>query len=693
VRLAAVGRLRQVGWMALAAGCSGASSSETDRPIQLVVRLGGLELPRAHAPRLSIPTVYHPCDTACRPAAARAPSAALLHVAEQAAARVQSELDTDALHAAALIDLEWADRGIPLERSVSYLRTVVGQLDRPAAALVDLSAALLVRAERNASTRDLVEAIEMADRARELDTNDPGARYNLALAVDRLGLESQAERAWTAYLKVDSSSGWAREARQRLAALRRPEPERPMRPAAWDDSAGVVRYAEAEPTDAMLWGWDQVLGAWGAAVLSGDSVAAGRHLATARALGTVVERRTGDSSLSDAVRAIDSASSKPLDLRELARGHREYAAARASYAADDNRGAEQAFERAYRLSRASRALAAWAAYSRGSPLVYLGKLDVADASVRRAIARADTARHPSVAARARWVRATTLLRRGRYEESIRAREAAALFTRTGERENLGAVLTIVADAERLIGDPARTFSAAGDAIRTLRPFRASEWLHNALYTAGRYTAGDGLPRAARRIHDEDVLVAERHPDPVYGVEALIERARAHAAVGEEAPAEADVKEARALVLRLPSGPREWFQADLQLAEAETVLRGKPVLARRALDSALTYWQSQQHTSRVVPVLVSRAEAALASGDAAAGSADFYRAMTALAGQSAATESIELRASLLSAVRRVADRLVMLAVNAGDPEGSGNRRSRAGFTDERQRITNPAAPTP
>jgi tetratricopeptide (TPR) repeat protein len=282
----------------------------------------------------------------------------------------------------------------------------------------------------------------------------------------------------------------------------------------------------------------------------------------------VVERRTGDSSLSDAVRAIDSAASKVWDVRELARGHRENAAARASYAADDNRGAEQAFERAYRLSRASRALAAWAAYSRGSPLVYLGKLDVADASVRRAIARADTARHPSVAARARWVRATTLLRRGRYEESIQlAREAATLYTRTGERENLGAVLTIVADAERLIGDPARTFSAAGEAIRTLRPFRASEWLHNALYTAGRYTAGDGLPRAARRIHDEDVLVAERHPDPVYGAEALIERARAHAAVGDEAAAEADVKKARELVLRLPSGPREWFQADLQLGAA------------------------------------------------------------------------------------------------------------------------------
>lgn len=147
---------------------------------------------------------------------------------------------------------------------------------------MDLSAALLVRADRNASTRELVEAIEMADRALELDRNDPGARFNLALAVDRLGLEGQAQRAWAAYLEVDSSSGWAREARQRLAALSRPEPERPKRPAAWDDSAEAVRHAEAEPTDAMLCGWDHVLGAWGGEVLSGDSAAVRRHLTAAR---------------------------------------------------------------------------------------------------------------------------------------------------------------------------------------------------------------------------------------------------------------------------------------------------------------------------------------------------------------------------------------------------------------------------
>jgi Flp pilus assembly protein TadD len=47
----------------------------------------------------------------------------------------------------------------------------------------------------------LVEAIEMADRALELERNDPGARYNLALAVDRLGLECQARRAWGANRK------------------------------------------------------------------------------------------------------------------------------------------------------------------------------------------------------------------------------------------------------------------------------------------------------------------------------------------------------------------------------------------------------------------------------------------------------------------------------------------------------------
>jgi hypothetical protein len=51
----------------------------------------------------------------------------------------------------------------------------------------DLAAALLVRAERHQTPRDLVEAIEVADLALELKPRNEAARFNLALGLERLG--------------------------------------------------------------------------------------------------------------------------------------------------------------------------------------------------------------------------------------------------------------------------------------------------------------------------------------------------------------------------------------------------------------------------------------------------------------------------------------------------------------------------
>src|SRR5262249_31754944 len=174
-----------------------------------LVALSRLEITRTIEPRLSIRTAYQPCSAAipaggtvpradCKAATANfAPSSAMLDVAQRASALIQANADPDALHAAALIDLVWGgEGGIPLERSVSYLRAASRLAERRAAVYADLAAALMVRAERHQTPRDLVEAIEMADVALELEPQNEAARFNLALGLDRLGLDGQAQRAW-----------------------------------------------------------------------------------------------------------------------------------------------------------------------------------------------------------------------------------------------------------------------------------------------------------------------------------------------------------------------------------------------------------------------------------------------------------------------------------------------------------------
>jgi len=375
-------------------------------------------------------------------------SPALLDIAERASAQVHALADPVALHAAALIDLLWAqDQGIPIDRSVAYLRTVSRLVQRRAPVLTDLSAALLVRAERDQAPRDLVDAIETADLALRLEPGDPAARFNLALGLDALGLDRQAETAWKDYLEVDSVSDWAAEARRR--ARRPTAAEIPAAPSPGTPTSEVAAYVAAAPQDALLLGWDQLLGEWGAGVMVGDTGRAARSLSLARAVGTGLARRGGDATLADAVSGIDGVADDPAAVRVLARAHREYAAGRAASRTGEYGAARRSFQRVITADGVPPALLAWARVSLASILVYEGRPRAAEAAVQLVAAYADTLRQSALAGQARWVLGTTLLRRGRYEQALRSfRPAAALFDRAGERENVGAVQHLLADTQQ-----------------------------------------------------------------------------------------------------------------------------------------------------------------------------------------------------------------------------------------------------
>jgi tetratricopeptide (TPR) repeat protein len=81
----------------------------------------------------------------------------------------------------------------------------------------DLSAAYYVRATRNDKASDYPNALAAADHARRLDPKSAEAAWNRALALEAIDPHLGAQ-AWGDYLKLDSTSKWAEEARQRLKA-------------------------------------------------------------------------------------------------------------------------------------------------------------------------------------------------------------------------------------------------------------------------------------------------------------------------------------------------------------------------------------------------------------------------------------------------------------------------------------------
>ncbi|MDM7921417.1 MAG: CHAT domain-containing protein [Pyrinomonadaceae bacterium] len=65
----------------------------------------------------------------------------------------------------------------------------------------------------------LARSLEQIDRALAAKPDLPEALFNRAIVLGKLSQPGQEAAAWRRYLEVDSTSGWADEARQRLAAL------------------------------------------------------------------------------------------------------------------------------------------------------------------------------------------------------------------------------------------------------------------------------------------------------------------------------------------------------------------------------------------------------------------------------------------------------------------------------------------
>jgi CHAT domain-containing protein len=586
--------------------------------------------------------------------------------------RTRKQLDAgnpEALHTAALFGLLWSDNEGPslssINESLSSLQRTANPAALSARVLGDLSAAYLVRAGKTQNARDLHEAITSAERALTLEPRNPVARFNLALALDWSGLNGQAMEAWTLFLLVDSTSGWAEEAKARLRALTfEAVPVTP--PAAGASAAEFRAYVSSSPQDARLYGWDHCLGEWGQAVLRGDTARAGEHLRQAQALGDALVRRGGDATLAEAVHAIHARSGAHSATRALARAHAEYAAGQAAYHDVNYQRAWAHFGRVLEIRPASPLLMNWARVFHAAMVAQGGKLDHAEQTLLP-LTRSDTLRYPALAGRARWVLGTVLLRKGEYEDALlEAEEGARLLGRIAETEHQGGAQYVAADAQFHLGATFAAHAAAHRALTTLRTYRRSVWLLNALAVAAKTAEADGLPVVAIRFQDERVGLAQRIAQPVRVAEARMGRARILASAGMPVRAWADIEASQPLLDSVPEGsPRIWLEMELRFARADIFAASDPVRAAANLDSVLEMADSSLIAPRRLRARVGRARARLALGDVPGATADLDTASLLLVQKRDAIANTEYRASLTETGRGVFDRLAMLHLEKRD----------------------------
>lgn len=599
------------------------------------------------------------------------------------------------LHISALLDLAYSRAGdvVAVNRAIESLHTARSLAPTSAPVLADLAAAYLERAARTRLFADLPRAVQAASDALELDPGNFPARYNLALALDRMTLDDRAGRAWASVAELASDAAVVREAESRAGALRRsprmPRPAHSASPAVW------AQYAAHEPQHARLYAMETLLARWGHAVSIGDSAAAGRWLGLAQAVGDALRRSGGDLSLSDQVRAIRSAAAQPRIQRELARAHAQYGRAQVFIDLRVPGAALPALDSALASASSSPALREWVAYWRGVALFYDGRPDTL--AFRRAVTRGEALGYPALAARGHWSSAIMPMRTGAYDSAqARLDRAHGLYERLGEREHLGSIQELEAEMRLDMGDAPRAYAAVQRALLTLRPYRDSVRLHNLLMALARAATLEGLGAASAALHDEDVAVAARVRVGPY-VEALAARALTSAMAGDFALAEADLRTADArlrddvarwMEARKPSADstyeHRWLAAHLSEGFARLRMRTSPTAGAADLAPVVEFFQTRSPAvNRLLPALVLRAEARLMAGDEEGAIVDLDRSSRLLDSLGVRLADASVRAAMLNAGRRVFDRLALL--RAGDPRAAlaALERGRVSFRSVRR----------
>jgi tetratricopeptide (TPR) repeat protein len=225
------------------------------------------------------------------------------------------------------------------EAAIPVLREVHNRQPSDPRFLNDLAAASLAVGETTGDPWLVLEAIDSAEQAERLGPSPP-ARFNLALALERLNLRVRAIVAWERYLDLDSRSAWAQEAEQRLDRLKtavanaQAGPQLPATPAA--DLTGFPD----NPWARRQLGERVLLSRWAERTLAGKPAEAETALAQAKALATTLSPDGGRLlvvSIAAIREAEQSGDRAQLDL--LVHGH-------------------QAFGQAFLLNRGERAVEA-----------------------------------------------------------------------------------------------------------------------------------------------------------------------------------------------------------------------------------------------------------------------------------------------------------------------------------------------
>ncbi len=451
--------------------------------------------------------------------------------------------------------------------------------------LNDVATAQLERARLGLRPDDLPRALASSDRARRLDPSLKEAWFNRALAFSSMSLRSEARTAWTEYLKRDSSSKWAAEARARLQQLTQPTTADAWvvmegRLQAPFDAATADQAVRTQTTEARNL-MERTLAEWANGVLNntgGESA-----LERARILAAALQRVAGDSLYVDAVASIDRAGS---NVKTLAEAHRAYAAASALF--NDDRFAEAApgFTAA-QAAFGSTPFAALTAIHRGALAYVNGRSAEAAEIFNATLASARQRGYAYVEGRSTWFLGLMAVAQGRFGEGqSRYEETLGTFERMHDVEQAGTAHNLLAVLLDYLGDAPDAWQHRLAAFDALSASRSAKFQYQLLSTAVPALRAES-PDAALWVQDVALAVAREGGRESNITETLAQRASLLASMNQPEMAAESLAEAREHLPRIPDAAfRTRIEVGLLATESDLLRRSDPAAAVAAAARAI-----------------------------------------------------------------------------------------------------------
>ena len=543
-------------------------------------------------------TAYDPAASA--PSASSRPDRleAELRIKQRAEAAAATPAD---LGAQATVDLAHRRYGL----AIRGLERACAEAPRDAGLWSDLAAAYLGQAESEARPFDLVRALAAADRALGLAADLSAARFNRALALQSLFLSHEARQAWQAYLELDGGSGWAGEARRRLADLATPDAaelsetaHEELRRNALAGNADGVRSRVLKAHQWARENAEEVLLAQAAELLSPellspeDAVGADAAFTVARAVARVLAAEYGEQMLRESLDSMEQARVETAGERRfsLLNGHRFFRQAMDFYDGHEAAEARALFEKARaELERGGSPFAAWAELYMASCDFRLWKHSEATAVLGELRPRVDASRYPVLLARVDLLRGLIRVRTGHLVRALTIFKAALdTLERVGLSQEAAFIHNATAESYEFLGQGGEAWMHRYEALALTPEIADKVRLHVFFDGAANAVQQAGEPGVALYFRDEVYRVAQairqEHSSRAF---ALQQRAETLHRLGEEEAALRDLASARLQMGRIAgAGERRREEATFQLARGEILLESRPGQALDALTAAL-----------------------------------------------------------------------------------------------------------